>query len=164
MTARLKPAVFSKGEPVEIKRRGMWSLGFGSGLRTELAQGSRRVTSADGGGEPHRLTRMSRTISRLNAITSMVVMMPRKRVCGTARAVGRFLRMASAPLRRAGARRLPHGKRRAGRHDQALRVIERARRKFEAEQAVALERARQRQLGRLLGREAEAGVVGRIAE
>ena len=37
-------------------------------------------------------------------------------------------------------------------------------RELEAEQAVALERAGQRQLAGLLGREAEAGVIGRIAE
>ena len=42
-----------------------------------LYQGKRRVTSEEGGGEPHRLTNISRTISRLSAITSIVVTMLR---------------------------------------------------------------------------------------
>ena len=42
-----------------------------------LAYGKRRVTSGAGGGEPHRLTNMSRTISMLSAITSIVVTMLR---------------------------------------------------------------------------------------
>jgi hypothetical protein len=43
-----------------------------------LYQGKRRVTSEEGGvAEPHRRMMMSRTISRLSAITSIVVTMLR---------------------------------------------------------------------------------------
>ncbi len=52
----------------------------------------------------------------------------------------------------------------AGWHDHAPGAVERALAQFEAEQAVALERAGQRQFAGLAAREAEAGVVGRVAE
>ena len=48
--------------------------------------------------------------------------------------------------------------------DHAPGAVERAFAQLEAEQPVALERARQRQLAGLGGREAEAGVIGRVAE
>jgi hypothetical protein len=42
-----------------------------------LYQGKRRVTSEVDGGELHRLTKISRTIRTLSAITSIVVTMLR---------------------------------------------------------------------------------------
>ena len=111
-----------------------------------LAYGKRRVTS-EGGGEPHHRKMMSRTISRLSASSSIVVTMLLKRVRVTARAAGRFWRMAE-PLRRAGARRPPDDiGRSTGRNDHPAGAIERAFVQFEGEQAVALERAWQREPG-----------------
>src|SRR6185437_15966883 len=52
----------------------------------------------------------------------------------------------------------------ARRHDHAPGAIERARHELQAEQSLALERAWQRELARLVGREAEALVIGRIAQ
>src|SRR5579864_763743 len=66
-----------------------------------------------------------------------------------------------------GARGLARGldrRGRAGRHDHTPGAVERALAQLEAEQAVALERAGQRELTGLLGRETEAGVIGRVAE
>lgn len=52
----------------------------------------------------------------------------------------------------------------SGWHDHARSAVERAVDEFEAEQALALERAGQHQLRGLLRRKAEAGVIGRVAE
>src|SRR5438309_2298483 len=119
--------------------RGHFDLDLHLGLvpcvrNPSLYQGVRCVTSEDAGAaEPHRRTKMSRTIMTLSMIRRMVVTMLRRREGAASRVTGRFSGMmmrASGRLRH-GVRRLPGSRcldfqhRCPGRHDHAPGAIER---------------------------------------
>src|SRR6476469_5205446 len=117
MTARLKPAAFSKGEPVETSRRDM--------------------------AEPLKLSTQDATQCRVLTLKS-------------SRARRQF---APASRSRLALRHCP-----SRGHDHPGRAVKRARTQFESEQALRLERAGQPQRAGFDGREAEAAVIGRIAQ
>src|SRR5438034_4353605 len=115
---------------------------------------------------PHRRMKMSRMIMMKSMISRRVVMVRRRlgEASGagveTAGIISPSSRVRQRPRRLVGStgRRSPAGL------DHADGTTKPALAQFETEQAVALERARQRQAAGLVGSEAEAGIIGRVAE
>src|SRR5882757_7425780 len=117
---------------------------------------------------PQRRTRMSLTIMTEIMIKRIVVM--------RLRTLERTASAGSGRLVMARSRGVRHGPQRFGRtcclgfqhrcarRDHSPGAVERALAQLKAEQAVALERPRQREFAGLVGREAEAGVIGHVAK